>query len=230
MKRNLLFAAMLIMAVAMNAQQVLTGNRILTKEGATNLGLQLEKGASAIPLDVTKDELTFEVVDFGEQGCTYVLNVTANTLRSEIGDQADQSISCSGRNYQLMYMEQNGSKMYLVVNPRTNNVVMGASYIKQGDATVFMGSVMDGSKTVTGLTKGITTVEDLKKTMSGLASFNCKVVFARKSGNFDVYSVKIPDMKKNVWNGQKYVDKLVEKDYGEFYFDAQGKLAKWIIF
>ena len=87
----------------------------------------------------------------------------------------------------------------------------------------------DGTGLIGTLKKGISRaqVEDEVKGL-GLSKFK----FTRKSGNLDVYTLFWLNQTKQ-WNafGTDYHYALRnDKKYGDFYFNAQGKLVKWFMY
>lgn len=217
---TLFFALFLVVDV--NAQQLLSGDRVLTSEGMEVIGMYLEE--EPMKLDPKTDKLSLEVMDFGDKGTTFVVSYELNSLKGEIGESYKGTAFWSGRNYKLMYQGEAGNKGYFVVDGVSRGFVYASIYTKTDGKNALIAKFLNKSKMITGIYKGMTLAE-LTKATSGL---HCKSEFSHKSGNLDVYSFKIPSM-KDVWNGREYISKVTHKEYGQFYFNAQGQLVKWLI-
>ncbi|MBQ8805750.1 MAG: hypothetical protein IJZ68_04650 [Bacteroidaceae bacterium] len=218
MKKSILFVALLLLTVIAYGQQMLSGNRILSSENVEVLGIQLK--GNTIKLDPKTDRITLEVMDFGDLGSTYVVNMEANSVKESLGEMYNLCASWSGNNFRMMY--QDGG--YFVVDGKAQGFAVAFVFTNVDGKKALIVNFVNNDNAVTDIRKGMTMAELTQKT-SGL---QCKSEFSHKSGELDVYSFKIPSMKE-VWNGHKYISQVTKKEYGQFYFDAQNKLVKWII-
>lgn len=214
LKKVLTIVAVVLFTMTANAQQILEGNRVLTNDKCDITGVSLP-GDEMMRFDNPKDKVTLEVVDFGTKGTTVMLNLNLASTGQNI------TFSWSGPKYKLMYAEQPGTKAYVLANASQQPLLV-FSYVTMQGKQVCMAQIQSRSGIVTDLKKGMT-VAELTQAVSGV-SHGVKVKFSHKEGNLSVHKVVMPGMRDN-WDGSASV---TSEDYGHFYFDAQGKLVKWI--
>lgn len=170
--------------------------------------------------DKNNHKVTFEVINFGSDGNTVIITM-------DYGKDGVYSLSYSGKNLHVVPSYYEG-KIGILAVLRGNHTDCASLAVAEGN---WMLSLNGGKKTyaISSFKKGMTRaeVEDALSDI-GLSQFK----FTRNSGNLKVYSLFWLDMKKQ-WNflGTDYKYQLRnDKRYGDFYFDAQGKLVKWILF
>lgn len=170
------------------------------------------------PADASKHKVTFEIVNFGTEGNTVLMTL-------DLGADGSTTFSWSGKNLHVVPGYGDGAGMLAIQRGATT---CGALATAQGK---WMVMVNTGSNTYT--------ISDFKKGMTqaqveavvgqlGMSQFK----FTRNSGNLKVYSLFWLDQKKqyNFFGTDYHYEMRNDKKYGDFYFDAQGKLVKWLLF
>jgi hypothetical protein len=171
-----------------------------------------------VPADEAKHKVTFEVINFGTEGNTVLVTL-------DLGEDGSATYSWSGPNLHVVPGYDGGSGMLAILRGST---ICGGVGVAKGK---WMAMVNTGSNTYT--------ISDFKKGMTraevesivgqlGLSQFK----FTRKNGNLNVYSLLWLDQKKqyNFFGTDYHYELRNDKKYGDFYFDAQGKLVKWLLF
>jgi hypothetical protein len=179
-------------------------------------------GEPTATLDGTK--ATLEIIPFGTQGRT--VTITLNIPKMERSEEIDgTTFSWSGKVDVAPTIE--GENSGFMITRRGNTLCAMLAYTE--GKWVLCVNKDDGTGLIGTLKKGISRaqVEDECKGL-GLSKFK----FTRKSGNLDVYSLFWLNQTKQ-WNafGTNYHYALRnDKKYGDFYFNAQGKLVKWFMY
>ena len=180
---------------------------------------------SGVAADPSKHKATFEIINFGNDGNTVILTLELGQDGIDAGIGSSATFSWSGKNLHVLPGYGGGAGMLAVLRGTKD---CGALIVKDG---TWWASVNSGSNTYT--------IDDFKKGMTraevesvvgqlGMSQFK----FTRNSGNLKVYSLFWLDMKKqyNFFGTDYKYQMRNDKKYGDFYFDAQGKLVKWLLF
>lgn len=172
-------------------------------------------------LDPAKAKATLEVINFGTDGNTIILNVDNN----DPNDLVHSSYSWSGHSVHLAPISEGDYAGLFVM--RSDAVC--AALLYKFNKWIAVTNSGEGIFTISDIKKGMGR-SDLQNILStlGLSQFK----FTRNSGNLKVYSLFwLTNEKRYNFFGTdyKYVMRN-DKKYGDFYFDAQGKLVKWLLF
>lgn len=173
---------------------------------------------NAIGTDASQHKVTFEIISFGNEGNTVIMKL-------DTGEAGTPTFSWSGKNLHVKPGYGGGAGMLTVLRGSTE---CGGLGVAQGK---WMAVVNTGSNTYTihEFEKGMTRAEvENVVCQLGLSQFK----FTRNSGNLKVYSFFWLDQKKryNFFGTDYHYEMRNDKKYGDFYFDAQGKLVKWLLF
>lgn len=174
--------------------------------------------SNTVSADPSKHKVQFEIMNFGDEGNTVLMTL-------DLADDGKMTYSWSGYNVHVAPGYDNGVGMLTVLRGSTICGILGE---KEGD---WIAILQSSSKCVTigDLKKGMTRAEVEKVCGElGLSQFK----FDRNSGNLKVYSLYWLDMSKqyNLFGTDYRYVMRNDKKYGDFYFDAQGKLVKWFLF
>lgn len=194
----------------------IVGNYKVTKPISALVNL---KDNSSTPADPTKHKATLEIINFGTAGNTVLLTL-------DLGADGITTFTWSGKNVNVLpeYDETGGGNLAVL---RNSSTICGAL---SGLDNKWMVVINTGGNayTISSFKKGMTRseVENIVTTL-GLSKFK----FTKKSGNLDVYSIFWLDEKKRYnFFGSVYKYELTnDKNYGDFYFDSNGKLVKWFL-
>lgn len=180
---------------------------------------------SVTKADPSKNKVTFEIINFGNDGNTVLLTVDVGQKGIDAGIGRTVTWSWSGKNLHVVpgYFEGVGSLNVV----RGNTMCGGLGFLEWGWGAI----INTGSNTYTlhEFKKGMTRAEvESVVGQLGLSQFK----FTRNNGNLKVYSLFWLDMKKqyNFFGTDYKYQMRNDKKYGDFYFDAQGKLVKWLLF
>ena len=202
-----------------NAMKMTKGGRFIdTNYKITKPLLALRTNGKPFFADESKSKVTFEIVNFGNEGNTVIITF-------DIGDGEVYSYSWSGTNLHVAPAYDSGMGHLAVV--RGNNTACGALSTMKGKWVVTINTGSD-TYTISDIKKGMTRAEIETKTKElGLSQFK----FNGNSGKLKVYSLLWLDQKK-VYNyfGDYHYQLRNDKKYGDFYFDDQGKLVKWLLY
>jgi len=170
------------------------------------------------PLDESKCKVTFEIVNFGNEGNTVIITF-------DIGDGEVYTYSWSGTSLHVAPAYDSGMGHLAVV--RGNNTACGALSTMKGKWLVTINTGSD-TYTISDIKKGMTRAEIETKTEKlGLSQFK----FNGNNGKLKVYSLLWLDQKKVYdYFGDYHYQLRNDKKYGDFYFDDQGKLVKWLLY
>lgn len=202
-----------------NAMKMTKGGRFIdTNYKITKPLLALRTNGKPFFADESKSKVTFEIVNFGNEGNTVIITF-------DIGDGEVYSYSWSGTKLHVLPGYENGMGNLAII--RGNSTLCGGLTTKDGKwiATINTGS---DTYTISDIKKGMTRAEIETKTKElGLSQFK----FNGNSGKLKVYSLLWLDQKK-VYNyfGDYHYQLRNDKKYGDFYFDDQGKLVKWLLY
>lgn len=170
--------------------------------------------------DPTKHKATLEIVNFGTLGNTVLL-----TLDS--GADGIFTASWSGKDVNVLPGYDDSGTGILVVL-RNGSTICG-SLMSRDNKWIAMLNSEKNAYTITDFKRGMTRseVENIVSKL-GLSQFK----FTKKSGNLNVYSLLWLDQKKRYnFFGTDYKYELTnDKNYGDFYFDSNGKLVKWFLY
>ena len=219
MKKTFLLMLALFATITASAQQFVTGNLQVSSKKADFVGVKFPGNSEYTRLDASQDVISLEVMSFGDKGQTFYLDVNVPSGESHM------NISWSGSRYRIMKASQNGTDAYVMVDGRTNKQLFIYSIVSSNGKLVAMLDLKSNDGMISDIAKGMT-VAEVKSKFTSLGIANADFKESHKAGNLTVYVCRIANLRDN-WNGTASVTK---KDYGHFYFDAQGKLVKWIIY
>lgn len=173
---------------------------------------------NTVSADPSKHKVQFEIMNFGDEGNTVLMTL-------DLANDGKMTFSWSGYNVHVAPGYDNGVGMLTVLRGSTICGILGE---KEGD---WIAILQSSSKcvTISDLKKGMTRAEVEKVCGElGLSQFK----FDCNSGNLKVYSLYWLDMSKqyNLFGTDYRYVMRNDKKYGDFYFDAQGKLVKWFLF
>lgn len=181
-------------------------------------------------IDPKKDKATIEVIPFGELGYTIILKAdgpTFDTLQKATGHPLYYSFS--GKNKRLQTISEADAQGFVVMSGAAG--LAGLVKVKQGWMMVLDNEMQnDGSGVINyDFHKGMTLAEVKAHTDEiGGAQFQKRGV----QGNYTVYSLLWLDIKKQYdgfGRNNYHYNATNDKEYIRLYFDAKGKLAKWIM-
>ena len=197
-----------------NGGKFLDTNYKITKP----LTAALVKGQK-VPANASKHKVNFEIMNFGSDGNTVLITL-------DLGEEGIFTASWSGKNVHVLPGYDSGMGMLGVL--RGSNIC-GTVGVQKGEwyAIVNMDSNLG---TIGNLKKGMTRseVENVACGELNMSQFK----FTRNSGNLKVYSLFWLGQNKqyNFFGTDYHYELRNDKKYGDFYFDAQGKLVKWLFF
>lgn len=175
--------------------------------------------------DPSKHKATFEIINFGNDGNTVILTLELGQDGIDAGIGSSATFSWSGKNLHVLPGYGSGVGMLAVLRGSKD---CAALFVKDGK---WWASINSGSNTYTinDFKKGMTRAE-VESVVGQLGMSQFK--FTRNSGNLKVYSLFWLDQKKryNFFGTDYHYEMRNDKKYGDFYFDAQGKLVKWLLF
>ena len=177
-------------------------------------------------VDPKKDKATIEVIPFGELGYTIILKAdgpTFDTLQNPL------YYSFSGKNKRLQAISKADAQGFVVMSGAAG--LAGLIKVKQGWMMSLENEMQnDGSGVINyEVHKGMT-VDEVKVHAEELGG--AKLQKRGVQGNYTVYSLLWLDMKKQYdgfGRNNYHYNAPNDKEYIRFYFDAKGKLAKWIM-
>lgn len=177
-------------------------------------------------VDPKKDKATIEVIPFGELGYTIILKAdgpTFDTLQNPL------YYSFSGKNKRLQTISEAGAQGFLVMDGTA--VLAGLIKVKQGWMMSLENEMQNDVNGVINYDfhKGMT-VEEVKAHTDEIGG----ALLQKRGvqGNYTVYSLLWLDIKKQYdgfGRNNYHYNATNDKEYIRFYFDAKGKLAKWIM-
>ena len=180
---------------------------------------------SGVAADPSKHKVTFEIINFGNNGNTVILTLEHGQDGIDAGIGSTTTYSWSGQNLHVVPGYGGGAGILAVLRGSKD---CGALI---GSGGKWVASVNTGSNTYTisDFKKGMTRAE-VESVVGQLGMIQVK--FTRNSSNLKVYSLFWLDMKKqyNFFGTDYKYQMRNDKKYGDFYFDAQGKLVKWLLF
>ena len=212
MKKFLATACLLFLTLVSYAQSIVVQG---------NFSFKHNVGIVSITGDSFKYSTTVELkqFDFGKEGKTIMTVATF--------DGKKNSVSISGHDVILTKKVQNGTTQYIAANTK-------------GEIAFILGQSSDGDwlYVITDQVKKMVandvhigmSVQDLQNVTADLGLSKIKLLRTEKG--LKVYQLLWLDMQKRYyWFGDDdYNYELTnDKEYGRFYFDAAGKLVKWII-
>ena len=169
--------------------------------------------------DPAKCSCTLEQMDFGDDGKTILLTFDF--------DESEKSkhlltVSWSGKNLHLGVSNESGLEYFGLLR---NSKQLGLLARTEGK---WLGALLEKEGAIHELYKGMTRadVEAVTKQL-GLSQFK----FSHKTALYQVYSLYWLDMEKqyNIFGNYKY-NMRNDKKWGDFYFNSNGKLIKWILY
>ncbi len=176
-------------------------------------------GGESLPAKDMGVKATLEIIPFGDQGNTVILDLDLNGLAENC------TFSWSGKDIRMGASKFQGFNVIMATSGA--NAVCGGLAIAEN---AWMAVIIKDENVhmFSGMKKGMTQ-EEVKNTTTELE--HSKFKYSRKSGNLDVYTL--------YWLGEEdhydyrkgeMVGHLgTNKPFGDFYFDANGKLVKWIV-
>jgi len=175
--------------------------------------------------DPSRHKVTFEIINFGNDGNTVICTLELGQDGIDAGIGSSATFSWSGKNLHVLPGYGGGAGMLAVLRGSKD---CAALMVKDGK---WWASINTGSNTYTisDFKKGMTRAE-VESVVGQLGMSQFK--FTRNSGNLKVYSLFWLDQKKryNFFGTDYHYEMRNDKKYGDFYFDAQGKLVKWLLF
>ena len=173
------------------------------------------------PAAPSAHKATLEIMNFGTDGNTVLIII-------DLGDEGSFTFSWSGKNvHVLVDYDDEGTGIFAVVRGHT---LCGA--LLTPEPGKWLAKAWTGSNrfTTMDLKKGMTRAQVETIVSKGLELSQFK--FTRNSGNLKVYSLFWLHQEKryNIFGTDYKYELRNDKKYGDFYFDAQGKLVKWIVF
>lgn len=220
MKKNILMMLAMFACITMSAQQWVTGNLKLDSDKSFKVGLKTPNQRDYLSCTPQEARVTLEVMDFGSKGQTFYLYehlIAADNMKLHM--------SWSGSRYRMMKQVSGDTEVYLLADGRTGKQLLAYMNVKTDGKLVTMVNLLSNDGLLSDIYKGMT-VTELNSAISSLGSMNAELKESHKEGNLTVHACKIANLRENL-NGTVSATK---KDYGHFYFDAQGKLVKWIIY
>lgn len=211
-KKMFLAICLMVFAISVNAQEkVIKGDFHFSQE----------VGVISLLGEVSNYKTKAEIrqYSFGEEGNTIV-----GTM---VYEGKKHSVSISGHDVMLMKTVQNGATMYVGANTQGKMaIVLGQD--KQGS---WLYLVTDQISKMVGndIHQGMT-VQELQDVTADLGLSKIKLL--RTENGLKVYQLLWLDMQKRYhWfgNDDYHYELTNDKEYGRFYFDASGKLVKWLI-
>ena len=181
-------------------------------------------------VDPKTDKATIEVIPFGELGYTIILKADGpsfDTLQKATGKPLYYSFS--GKNIRLQNISEADAQGFVVMNGAAG--LAGLIKVKQGWMMSLDNEMQnDGSGVINyEVHKGMT-VDEVKVHAEELGG--AKLQKRGVQGNYTVYSLLWLDIKKQYdgfGRNNYHYNATNDKEYIRFYFDAKGKLAKWIM-
>ena len=169
-------------------------------------------------IDPSKNKATLEIINFKGNGNTVIMTI-------DLGTEGVFTFSWSGKNVHVVPAYVNGPGMLSVMR---GDKVCGVLGTTDG---IWLAAIPTTKDTycISDFKKGMSRAE-VEKALSGLGVSQFKLT--RNEGNLQIYSLFWIDMKKR-YNalGTDYSYSMTnDKKYGDFYFDARGKLVKWLLF
>lgn len=221
MKRIFLVMIMLFLTLFVSAQEYIDRDFTFTH----SIGV-VAINDSSYPIEPKTDKVSLTVVNFGEKGNTVTLKLDVAALK---GQNLNTEYSWSGRNVHLVHaIQADGSNYYFVM--RGQGTICGIIG-KKGDNDQWAAIIRSGDN--------IQTISDIHVGMSRIAVENvCKGLghsqfkFSRNSGNLKVYTLYWLDMhrQQHGFGANDYHYEVTnDAAYGDFYFNSQNKLVKWIL-
>ncbi len=186
-------------------------------------GLSLAGNITGV--DPKTDKATIEVIPFGELGYTIIVKAdgpTFDTVQKATGMHVYYSFS--GRNIRLQTVSDAQAQGFTVQNGSATLAMLGKG--KEGWVLVVTG---DGNGLNYDIHKGMT-VAEVKAHADELGG--AQLQKRGVQGNYTVYSLLWLDMKKQYdgfGRNNYHYNATNDKEYIRFYFDAKGKLVKWIM-
>ncbi|MCR5131468.1 MAG: hypothetical protein K6C10_08435 [Prevotella sp.] len=173
---------------------------------------------SPAPLDPSKNKMSLEIINFGEEGNTVLLHLNAQELNQ------DATLSYSGKNIMLGAGIDSGNKMLVLLRGQTPCAVL----MLNGSENKRIGMLLKTKGAVSNFSRGMLRAEVEKECSTlGLSQFK----FTRDNGKYKVYSLYWLDMQKQYdIFGDYHYNMRNDKKWGEFYFDSQDRLMKWILY
>ncbi len=167
---------------------------------------------------------TLEVINFGTKGNTIIMTIEF----TEAGKRYVKNFSWSGPDVKLMPFSQDGVQGLIVARNNESTSCGVLAKDTEGKWTVIV-NAGDAEQTMSFLKKGML-VKDVQAEWAkgGMGNFK----YTHNSGNMKVYTLYGLSTTKR-YNPSRTDYKYVARNdakYGEFYFDAQGKLVKWLLF
>lgn len=244
MKQVRIFVILLSLMTAVStvqsafAQEKLPGGKVrtiedamkLTKGGQYIMGrykitkplsfMATMNGSIATRADPTKHKVTLEIIPFGNKGTT-VLAIT------DLGAGGIFTATWSGKNVKVCPGYDSGKGILAIV--RNNSVICGSLWYDDGK-WYLMFNQTEKAYMIGDFNKGMTRSVVEEKATKGLGLSKFK--FTRKEGNFDVYSLFWLNQEKryNLLGTDYRYELNNNKNYGDFYFDSNGKLVKWFLY
>lgn len=166
--------------------------------------------------DPSKHKVTFEIMHFGSEGNTVLIVI-------DYAEKGKYTLCWSGKNIKVAPMKEKGGGLLMIL--RNNTDVCGSlAYVE--NKWLCMLNKDQKNHVISELAKGMTRAEvEDKMTEPGV----CQLKFARKSGNLDVYTLMGVGTKKVYRFGGYHYQMGLNKRMADFYFDANGKLVKWLL-
>ncbi len=181
-------------------------------------------------VDPKTDKATIEVIPFGDLGYTIILKADGpsfDTLQEATGKPLYYSFS--GKNIRLQTISEADAQGFVVMNGAAG--LAGLIKVKQGWMMSLDNEMQnDGSGVINyEVHKGMT-VDEVKVHADEIGG--AKLQKRGVQGNYTVYSLLWLDIKKQYdgfGRNNYHYNATNDKEYIRFYFDAKGKLAKWIM-
>ncbi len=175
--------------------------------------------------DPSRHKVTFEIINFGNDGNTVICTLELGQDGIDAGVGSNATFSWSGKNLHVLPGYGGGAGMLAVLRGSKD---CAGLMVKDGKWGLMI-NTGSNTYTISDFKKGMTRAE-VESVVGQLGMSQFK--FTRNSGNLKVYSLFWLDQKKryNYFGTDYHYEMRNDKKYGDFYFDAQGKLVKWLLF
>ena len=170
------------------------------------------------------NKATLECIDMGTMGKTIILDQDIPVIKQK-DPKLSTTYSWSGSEIRLFRQIENGHTQYIVLRGQTPC----GGLMQNEDGWICFISTAAGSRTISGIKKGMSRLAVENECSSlGFSKFK----YAGTSGGLKIYTLQWLDMKKryNFYGTNYHYEMNNNKEYARFYFNAQDKLVKWILF
>ncbi len=222
--KNLKFALcalMISLCATVYAQQILSTDMTITKPIYF-----MKMGDNALKLDPANDKCTLRFNTFGNGYISYELELEGPTI-AEVCKAANMTenklyytwTGNTNRNLNAMKMSNNGYPFYMVATPSQK---MDGMFAQSSDGWMIL--VTGQVKCITDVHSGMT-VSQITDKLKGLIGNGISMKEVGTEGALKKYALYGARVQNN--GVSRPAEFRVDDAYAFFYFDAEGKLAKW---